>query len=1385
MMTNQEKGATFEIITRDFFVWLFEKMGFVVTKNRIQFSGTQNGFDIVIIISRNYIEHRIYIECKNYITDLQIGNILKKTWDLSKSTSLEKKDLFIAINPKSMFKNEDNSERSTVLLNEVFKFKSLLLDTSNGVKELFGLNGKFYKQIYGQDVDFDIDEEREIERFKEIIFSQKPFKKIIITEKHKNDFIGATTNQTYYIERFLLNDVEKEFAWNFRAASMTLSDIVNTEDKIFILGNPGLGKSTELKKLALDFWKEGEVDGFVPIFKNLRNFTNTDDLYNFLPSNWTELNNILLILDGIDEISYIEYFKSKLENFINKEGSEKQIKYVISCRTNIYESLVSNIMSFKVFYLKNLTLDQSLKLLEKSCDFPINNEEIAAKFEDYLKTPFHIKIFANFINQKNSLPCNIAELWKNYIDNRLSSDRYDKLKKLAIDVQLIKKYSRKTSLINELMKTNSFSEENLFSIVKEDSIVQKEFLKNPLLDIAPSTETWFFEHRNIQEYFAADVISRWSIEEIINFICIKGTNKTHPSLFNTITFLINLLAKDSDELKDVIAWLKANQIEILFRADSDRTESFQVEVFQHYFKMQCIDKKLWISTNKTFSVKEIGEFGDCDDNFKYLFKIINNQECLHFRVVISALNLLAFFKPNHKREGQLKPLFIEFLASHNIGANVKSQIIRCIESLQFCTADGKYLDEIFSVFKTESNKEINASLLFLISEIQDVDKLFWYIKAEFLREAGIVNRNDADEVHRGNNWKLNELTLKLEKSAHFMDIVSFYFFENHSIELENDFAIRILERCLFFAAKEKDFIVNLLENINRNTKYYNQERLLINIITQSNKQFDAAKYLIDNNNFSDVRDFISNFATIQILEFVLNRFKSTHVSSEEINYFRNNLWHSNREASYVFQALMNSDGFVFSSIIPTIIELEDQQNTTLKKIQKNFDILFNKTLLLSAIEHIYSQNNIAELDIRKSQEINAKWRIENNYPSYFDNSLAILQSLLRNYRILTFYQVVELLNNEVIVFKILLDSIKCNTNVNVKFVVSEEQQKIIIDWCTITSAKINFDNIAVLYKENSFSFKSDYLNLETILSFQKHLVFSLSKDFLLNCLEYWEIINFNEKDNPLSFLFDKIDDKKLFDKKIVDNIKNKTLLKAVLTRHIDYALKNKLKEVLPHIRKYFLEEKSLYNLDNNLELYISLSDDIDLLKECCTDINEVKCWSAIKILTSKNEKDFCINSAVAYLRQENMVIKDYFVSNAMQVLFHFKSIEALEAYLNLPNFDFHAVNFSDYSTIEDYSILATLFFKIFNGDYDRYGFNYGSSFFTAYVSNLSKIDEISYDKTLKVLHSIKRKLILANSDNRLFYVNNLIDDSTNSYTNSKSIPLSFKEALAKVECTTQ
>lgn len=1159
----------------------------------------------------------------------------------------------------------------------------------------------------------------------------------------------------------------------------TLFDVIFEYNKIVLLGNPGIGKTMELEILFEKLWNEKDVRGIIPFSINLKNFRKInkfEDLIIF--SNWKSLPRIIFILDGLDEIAEIQDFISAFEIFIS-QNKKLNISYIISCRTNIYEKYLVNISNFESFYLQELTVEQSASLLFNKYGVVIDEHKLSEKHYNYLRTPFFLELFASYVLEKGALPLSDSVMWELFIKKTLDKHEEKQAKKALVDKFKILKNLKKVAFTNELMQQNYSTAEELNEITGD----YLGYIENPFtVELNGDPKRWNFTHRQIQEYLVAKSLTDKKFEEVLSIIKIPDIDAEviHPSLFNTITFLINLLDKDSDLFKKLIDWLTKNQIEILFKADSDRTTLFKETVFQEYFHLQCLEKRLWISTNRTFTVKEIGEFGDCEENFEYLFKFIEDQK-EHFRVIISALNLLSFFKPTGKRLEKLRPLFLALLVSSTVSVAIKSEIIRCITSLKLCESDQDYLDKLMDIFETECNKEINAALLYLIFYVKDVDRLFWYIKGEFLRNVKIEKRKELDEVHRGNDWKLQDLVMKFEDSNHFIEIISYYFRNDPMIDLYNHYESNLLDKFLLFSKLEDDFIVRFLTSINQRTNYYHQEKLLLSIINGSGKQLDAARFLIDTNDFSEVRSFIARFANSDILSLIRDRHEAKHIKSEEIIYFRNNLSHYSNDLAIEFETMMLQGGFIFESKLMDENQFAARQKEMLENIQNNFDILFNTEELLKVIKKTYDENDFETIDLDNVYQLSSAWRKRNDYPTFHDSSLTLLQLLIQSFGSLTYEEVSAYLENKYFALKVVLDNLKSNSKENLKFIISPEQKKEIIDWSIDSAEKIDFDNILEIYDDEHFRYKAHFKILKIVLSFQKYFKFPLSQEFLLNCLEFYEIENFSEKDEFFTYLFNLIADKALFDKKVVDNISNKQLFRFILDRHIDYALKNNLQEVSLKIREYFLKQRPGYNLDAKLELYFTLSSDTDLLKECCADINAPICWSAIKLLALDEEENFCVGKAVEYLDQDESEKKEYYLSNAMWVLFYFQRIEAIQYYLKIKHFDFHSVDFADYSTVEDYSILKTLFFRIYREKNDKPDFSHGSSFFDTYVSNLSKLNEESYAKTQTVLFSIKEQLILENSDTRLFNINLLIDYSRNSYINSKSVPLTFNDALVKVE----
>lgn len=278
-MDSQKLGSHFETLTKEFFSWLFNKIDLTITKERIQTSGTQDGFDVQIQISKNFIIHNIYIECKNYSSGIDMGHIFQKALELETNYPLNNSnDLFLAINSKSIFKNKDNPEKTKQTLNTKFDFECQMLDISNGVKEIFALNNHFYKELYNEEPDFEIDEENIIKKFKNIIFSNAPFRKVVLKEEDRIKFLGNVIPQEYFINRtFTKSRGVLEFDFK-RDTDFEFNEIVNENDKIFILGNPGAGKTTSLEQFAFNCWNIGEQNKSTPIYRNLKNFTITDTI---------------------------------------------------------------------------------------------------------------------------------------------------------------------------------------------------------------------------------------------------------------------------------------------------------------------------------------------------------------------------------------------------------------------------------------------------------------------------------------------------------------------------------------------------------------------------------------------------------------------------------------------------------------------------------------------------------------------------------------------------------------------------------------------------------------------------------------------------------------------------------------------------------------------------------------------------------------------------------------------------------------------------------------------------------------------------------------------------------------------------------------------------
>jgi hypothetical protein len=1213
----------------------------------------------------------------------------------------------------------------------------------------------------------------------------KKIKKNDLNESDKIKFINDFTFHEL-VERHLVEEIEKEIddstsQFYFKKNKTNITDVIFRINKIILLGNPGIGKSTELKKLAENIWVDKNNE-LIPVFRNLKNFTKISSMEDFVILNYKSYENLLFILDGVDEIVDIEDFISKLENFI---FNNEKIKIVISCRTNVFQKFVKNIFDFKAFRLEDLTFEQGKKLLNKkinyNIDFDIHDNNLVI---DFLKNPFQINLLADYINRNRSLPNNNLVLWESYIESRLSNDRNDKFKRTNLNIPIIKKCSSKISLINELMKSNLITEENIFDALNEMQNNFGEFLKTPFLDKNTGKEEYFFEHRNIQEYFAALLLSKHSFEKILNIILIKDSNKIHPSLNNTVTFLINIL--EGETFGHLLSWLIVNEPEILFKADKNRISNFTKRVFQDYFTNHCVNKTFWINTKSSLTVKEIAEFADSIDNYNFLINHIKENK--HFRVVVSAIEILSFFNLNSiNKVDETKHFFIEILKNEEYSIAVKSSVVNCIGLQLFTKNDISYLDSILSIFKESSNKELNRAILSLLIDENDIDRYFEFIYKEFLFENNIVEREIDDKVLRGTNYVIIKLIINLKDSNNFIKIVKYFFDHNNRFYVSEYELKEIVDKSLEFDKKNPDFTLRLLkELIDKKDNFY-FENELNDLITNSTNEskFKVIEYLLSNYSFNEISHELSLIVDDKTIDIVVDfLIEKLETEPQEIEIFKNRLSNKkDRSLGKYFYQKFKDLGFIFKEKWYSDHEIQKYREDFKNKPQENFNLLFKRDKLLDKIKEIFNDSN-ERLDIEMYFSIEKNWYKINGHSQRIDTSYEIVRTILaKSKKTLNYDELISYINDNFIINEIINDIENFGKNKLIN--IDHNQLKFITDWVKKSEVEIDFNSVIDYQNYDRFSLKNDYKKWENIIFFLRKLEVDISDDFLLNSLNLSYVRNFNEEESLFIFLTNKINSREALRIKVVQNLKDKKFNSFIALEHIKYALNNKIEESYQDVKSLLLEDEIKYNLSETLKKYYELTNDISFLKECAANLESQKAWDVINIiLDNKIDNDFVRNLSIQYIESLNNDSMKYYLANSLNTLFKLNDSRALKYYMNHfkdeYNNSLQLESYNNFNAIENFQDLLDIFDAIYLDKNFERSFNSASNVLNQCIINLSS-NENTYTKIHEILIIKREELNFQKDDNGIFFINILIDLCENSYYTSMSKPLDFKEALKKVE----
>lgn len=1405
-------GKNFEKLTKEFFSYLFNKLGYIVHKERIQFSGTQDGFDVQFVIGKDNKERIIYIECKDYSTDVNFASIYTKAHDLTTNYNLNKNDMALFVSPRSNFKNSKNAEKSEPTFNKIFPFNIRLLEKSNGIENLFALNKKIHKEIYKHDLSFEVNEEEEIEKFKSIILSRGSFRKIIVSEEDKEKFISNAKKCSNYIPRILIKERKAKKSHRYlyheeddsdNLISIVKDNILNSKnDGLALLGNPGLGKSVELAELAQYFWENREESNTIPFYRVINSFTVDSKISDFLPKDWDKIPNLLIVLDGLDEISYINEFKAKLQNFISDSKDEFQnIYFVLSCRTNIYENIVKGIPKFECFFLDSISYQSAINHLQSAFKFPrkvILGLHVNEDQSEFLENPFYLNLFGEYYSENSSLPKNKTDLIEKYVDKRLEEDRVRKFQNKEYDKSIIFSACKKTALTIEAMQSRVIEDSKLTMLIPNN---KAELINSCFIEKVYNSDKWQFEHKNLQEYFVSKALMKLPFDEIISFISLNSdNNKTHPSWLNSISYLINDLESTDETYIKLTEWFKKHDSEVLFKSDSNRiSKDIRSDVFQDYFIKRCKVNTLWIRTNDSETIK-IAKFGDDVKNIDFLISEINDTTN-HRRTRISAFDLLSHMNLN-EREKEIKALILKYLDDNNedFDLDAKSDLLRFVKRLEY-HLDEEFFTKLLSKIQENDYHRIFTSILecfqkelFLNEKSVDPNKHISFIKNVAQKISGDKKRKHKEDRNIASNERQNLKNVLLQ----FRDIDSFLFALDfllirkdnyHLNESEITDSIQRLSTMYSKDANILDKVVNFIyRGIEKRLYLFDFEKDFSEFFKITNTQNEAfLKFYVVRNKIG--MRFMSYIATEKCIEFLAEEYKQGNIKDIAVLHFRNNLNWRNFELALKFQRLiLKESNYDFKGDI-----LERKKRSEWKQFHETkeslcFNLLFDKNELIELVKVLFENLQSEKTSWESLHEFEKTYwetlELQKSIPQLVIN---IVHETLRlsDSKHVACDDVLKLVNRKLYLIKKIKEEIhsKRNNRLNKPIKITKEQYDFINNWCQESIKSIKLESESLLDKE-----ECDFL-----WYFRNLLNLKYPDEILLELLEVDGTMNFNGQHHGIGYICE-ILDKSTVDDRIIRNIEKGINVEQIRKNHFIYAIDNRLRKAYPKIEDYLLDNnQNHYFRKEILKKYYQINPSVDLLKKIANknmqeEITDDIVWSIFDILIENNQSDFVIDKILYYYNandehlKELITIKYLIKSNYEKAFLYFNNwIKEQKIYTRRTKNSLRTEDFPKHNNPKSIPYIIELIKTYYENN--EFKFDEYSNPIRFIVESINAIAQNNSPEVCKQLieELEKCKKPLDNNEHDLYYINSTLLDLKDIYIKLESKPMPFPTIAKKMD----